>query len=623
MREDDDLVIAPGGPRPKESVHAVAPGEAVQATAVGQHVIVAETHPEAGNGKADVPEGYVLAPGGYRRKELVHHVPDGTVIDGTDRRIRHLDAAGNVLADHGILELRRPDRPLQPGNVVHAAAAVPAFGSGWIAYGGWTDNTGFAITNFQTTWKVPPPPTTGSGQTIFLFNGIQNSTMIYQPVLQWGSSAAGGGAYWAVASWYADGQTGQSFHSSLVRVNPGDTLVGVMALTQSSTAGYSYGCQFTGIANTSLPIQNVEQLTWANETLEVYGITQPSDYPDAFETKMRGISLSTAGSSTSLSWDANNAVTDVGQHCVVVSNSSTNGEVDLCYSDHPVAKAQGLSVYNSQLYAVWKGMTADDSVWFSSSGNGSSWAAQQRIGGIGSRVGPSLAVFNGRLYAAWKGVGSDQNLYFSYFDGANWAPQALIGGVASRVGPALTNWNGKLYAAWRGMDSGQAIWYSAYDGSTWTAQRTIPGVASSVGPALAGYNGRLYAAWKGMNLDQAIWFASFDGSTWTPQNIIAGVASSTGPSLAAFNGQLYAAWKGMADDQGIYYASYNGTSWSAQALLPGVATSVGPALAVFNNRLYAMWKGMNDDQRLWFSSFDGHSWAAQATIPGYTGPDME
>ena len=381
---------------------------------------------------------------------------------------------------------------------MHAGAAVPAFGSGWIAYGGWTDNTGFAITNFQTTWKVPPPPTTSSGQTIFLFNGIQNSTMIYQPVLQWGSSAAGGGAYWAVASWYADGQTGQSFHSSLVRVNPGDTLVGVMALTHSSTAGYSYGCQFTGIANTSLPIQNVEQLTWANETLEVYGITQPSDYPDAFETKMRGISLSTAGSSTSLSWDANDAVTHVGQHCVVVSNSSANGEVDLCYSDHPVAKAQGLAVYNSQLYAVWKGMTADDSVWFSASGNGSSWAAQQRIGGIGSRVGPSLAVFNGPLYSAWKGVGSDQALYFSYFDGVNWAPQALIGGVASRVGPALTNWNGKLYAAWRGRDSDQAIWYSAYDGSNWTAQRTIPGVASSVGPALAGYNARLYAAWKGI-----------------------------------------------------------------------------------------------------------------------------
>jgi hypothetical protein len=63
-------------------------------------------------------------------------------------------------------------------------------------------------------------------------NGIQNSTMIYQPVLQWGpGSAAGGGNYWAVVSWYADGQGGQAFYSNLVTVNPGDTLVGVVTLT--------------------------------------------------------------------------------------------------------------------------------------------------------------------------------------------------------------------------------------------------------------------------------------------------------------------------------------------------------------------------------------------------------
>src|ERR1035438_9024047 len=92
--------------------------------------------------------------------------------------------------------------------------------------------------------------------------------MIYQPVLQWGSSAAGGGNYWAVASWYADGQGGQAFYSSLVRVNPGQVLVGVMNETAQSASGFSYNCQFTGIANTSLPIQNVQQLYWCIETLE-------------------------------------------------------------------------------------------------------------------------------------------------------------------------------------------------------------------------------------------------------------------------------------------------------------------------------------------------------------------
>ncbi len=126
---------------------------------------------------------------------------------------------------------------------------------------------------------------------IFLFSGIQNSTMIYQPVLQWGESAAGGGNYWAVASWYVDGQGGIALHSSLVQVNPGDTLVGVMTLTGQSGSQFSYDCSFQGIANASLPVSNIEQLTWLIETLECYGITKASDYPDAALTEM-GISPS-------------------------------------------------------------------------------------------------------------------------------------------------------------------------------------------------------------------------------------------------------------------------------------------------------------------------------------------
>jgi hypothetical protein len=60
------------------------------------------------------------------------------------------------------------------------------------------NRTGHPVTRFTTTWTVPAAPSTHSDQTVFLFNGIQNSTMIYQPVLQWGPSGAGGGNFWAV-----------------------------------------------------------------------------------------------------------------------------------------------------------------------------------------------------------------------------------------------------------------------------------------------------------------------------------------------------------------------------------------------------------------------------------------
>ncbi|HYW48396.1 MAG TPA: hypothetical protein VE959_36365 [Bryobacteraceae bacterium] len=222
-----------------------------------------------------------------------------------------------------------------------AIPIVPAFGSGWIVYTGWTNGTGNPISSFRTTWVVPPFPMTQSGQLLFLFNGIQNSSMIYQPVLQWGVSAAGGGNYWAVAagggnywavaSWYADGQGGPAFHSTLVKVNPGDTLVGVMTLSSHSGSNFSYNCDFQGIANTGLPIQNVQELTWAVETLECYGITQCTDYPPVFGTAMTAIAMQTGSVTPAVTWTPNNAHTECGQHVVVVSNSATKGEVDLDY----------------------------------------------------------------------------------------------------------------------------------------------------------------------------------------------------------------------------------------------------------------------------------------------------
>jgi hypothetical protein len=76
-----------------------------------------------------------------------------------------------------------------PHNIVRPPRVEPALGSGWITYASWTNNTGAPISLFSTSWIVPPAPATQSGQTIFLFSGIQNSGFIYQPVLQWGSSA--------------------------------------------------------------------------------------------------------------------------------------------------------------------------------------------------------------------------------------------------------------------------------------------------------------------------------------------------------------------------------------------------------------------------------------------------
>ena len=327
---DDHPVIAPGGPRPRESVHGVGPEETVVQTGAGTLRVVPTSALEESEGSAEMADDLVLTPGGLRPRSQVQLIESGAVIDGSEGRLRKLGASGEMLTDFGVQPRRTAGVPLHPGNVAHPEPkATPAFGSGWITYASWT--TGTPVSSFSTTWVVPDPPATQSGQLIFLFPGIQNGTNIYQPVLQWGVSAAGGGNYWAVASWYVDGHGGLALHSNLVPVNPGDTLVGVMTLTGQSGSRFSYNCVFKGIANAGLPIANVDQLTWFAETLECYGITKASDYPDVALTEMGDISIASGSTSLAVTWGVNNQVTDCGQHTVIQNNSSTASIVDLNY----------------------------------------------------------------------------------------------------------------------------------------------------------------------------------------------------------------------------------------------------------------------------------------------------
>jgi hypothetical protein len=335
---EDDIVITPGGPRPRSATHHVPPGAAVERLPGGGEVVVARAPRRGGDTVAD--DDYVLTPGGLRHRSLVHHVPPGHELRVRRNRLLTVAPSGEVVADHGPPPSHPPGRPLMPRQVVpprpRGRRRVPAFGSGWITYASWSNTTGTPVSRFTTTWTVPPAPRTSSGQTIFLFNGIQNSTMIYQPVLQWGPSAAGGGARWSVASWYADGQGGQSFYSTLVDVNVGDVLVGVMTLTGRSPRGFSYDSRFTGIANTDLTIANVDELTWCIETLEAYSITRADDYPDTALTAMSAIGIDTGGTQPALTWTINNDVTDTGQHTLVVNELVTGaGEVDLWYRPSP------------------------------------------------------------------------------------------------------------------------------------------------------------------------------------------------------------------------------------------------------------------------------------------------
>src|SRR5690349_1327246 len=268
-------VITPGGPRPSEQVHRVGPDQAVRQDPDGSIHVVSNVTSRS----TTMPDTLVPTPGGYRPQSMVFKIEAGHKIDASAGRLRMLTLKGDQVKDFGAMAVRPVNRPLMPANVVRQPlvqirtaapdqprlleARLPGLGTGWITYAWWSNGTGSPITYFATRWVVPPHPQTRSGQLLYLFNGIQNSSFIYQPVLQWGSSPAGGGDHWSVASWYVDGMNGPAFHSDLVDVNPGDVVVGVMTQTGNSAVGgaqlFHYDCQFQGLPGAGFPVENIEQ----------------------------------------------------------------------------------------------------------------------------------------------------------------------------------------------------------------------------------------------------------------------------------------------------------------------------------------------------------------------------
>jgi hypothetical protein len=316
-----DLVIAPGGPRKRESVHALKAGETVFVQKGYGPVVTRSPRGIATNTmrSVDAPANFVLTPGGFRHRSLVHRLARGQALHFTGTRIQLIDLATKVRKDISKARAR--------------SGAVPNLGSGWISYAYWNNGTGSSLTSFGSTWIVPPAPSTDSGQTIFLFNGIQNYGTNYgilQPVLQWGVSAAGGGSYWSIASWYVT-SGGDAFHTALVQVAEGDTLTGLMTLTGQTAAGFDYQSEFEGIGGTTLNVANIAELLWCNETLEAYGIQSCSAYPATDVTRLGAINIQTGATNPPMAWTPVNQVTDCNQHTIIVDNSSTQGEVDIYY----------------------------------------------------------------------------------------------------------------------------------------------------------------------------------------------------------------------------------------------------------------------------------------------------
>jgi hypothetical protein len=158
---------------------------------------------------------------------------------------------------------------------------------GWNAYV-WDMGTSPTFNQYNGTWSVPVNPKDKGTQTLFLFTGFQDLygldrdapsvTNIIQPVLQFGTSEAGGGTYWAMASWYVD-SNGNAYYSQLTNTLSGHTIQGNMVRNPTTKVWEIETIDTNTNKMTTLNIATNTTEPYAFVTLEVYTVANCGEYP--------------------------------------------------------------------------------------------------------------------------------------------------------------------------------------------------------------------------------------------------------------------------------------------------------------------------------------------------------
>ena len=252
--------------------------------AVGCSQAASSTPEQTGTISAEeaLQSGYQLTPFGLMHPDCVHEV--GPDVVGTHAACTHPSVA------------ERADVLTPEGRVVPAT-------NGWVE-AGWA-NMSTEARYMHAQFKVPSAPSSKGSQTIFFFPSLEpdGGTAITQPVLQWGSSTAGGCQYWAIASWYVDGSGAQ--FSTLKRVSSGDQLDGLM---QASNCNSDGSCTWTittkDLTNGASTVLNTSAggntYTLAQgAVLEAYGVSACSAYPSDGSLAFTSISVRDASGAVS------------------------------------------------------------------------------------------------------------------------------------------------------------------------------------------------------------------------------------------------------------------------------------------------------------------------------------
>jgi len=233
----------------------------------------------------NVPEEYVITPFGYFHPSCVLLLPEGNTLLA-DGRVQHPD--GTIES----AQVCNYPHYTQSGAIVaadlKAGEVNPLQINGWLEFVSVTTSSSYY--KIKATWVVPPSPTSNDGQCDYFFPGFEDSSnviSIVQPVLQWGESCTGGGAYWRIASWNCC-LNGTTDYSPFLDVNVGDTIQGTISPTCKPGNNY---CATWNVVSKDVTTGKKTTLAktpadgqiwnWAfGAVSEDYGVVQCSDFPN-------------------------------------------------------------------------------------------------------------------------------------------------------------------------------------------------------------------------------------------------------------------------------------------------------------------------------------------------------
>jgi hypothetical protein len=225
--------------------------------------------------------------------------------------IRASDRVTQAFPDKLVRVPRR--RARTPGDNLKGILLDKAARAEWIVA---TVCQGGPVEEFVADIIVPAEPTRRGGQLIYIFTGLQDepTTMILQPVLQWGAPGDPGG--WRLCSWLVDRQTNKAHATASVGVNPGARVRAYLRLIARNGGKFLYASGFDGFPTTTMNIETERALRTAVTVLEAYKIQGSPDYPPDPAIRFEDVTLSQTPAGA---WFVQNFIIDGGQHAEIVS----------------------------------------------------------------------------------------------------------------------------------------------------------------------------------------------------------------------------------------------------------------------------------------------------------------